>query len=101
MLVTARDIIVRHGETSAARIREELSGNLCRCTGYVGIVEAIEEVSKGKVARSPQAPVATTDAATVARPVEAPKEPLPRAFASWRCQQRRQPAKVGRRSKYA
>ncbi|GAA3792700.1 hypothetical protein GCM10022380_06820 [Amycolatopsis tucumanensis] len=25
-----------------ARIREELSGNICRCTGYVGIVDAVE-----------------------------------------------------------
>jgi carbon monoxide dehydrogenase subunit G len=30
------------------RIREELSGNLCRCTGYVGIVEAIRAVSLEK-----------------------------------------------------
>ena len=51
MLITARDIILRFGETGVARIREELSGNLCRCTGYVGIVEAIEEVSKGKAAQ--------------------------------------------------
>ena len=57
MLVTARDIILRLGETGAARIREELSGNLCRCTGYVGIVDAIEEVSRGTVARDPGAPI--------------------------------------------
>jgi carbon-monoxide dehydrogenase small subunit len=63
MLVTARDIILRLGETSTARIREELSGNLCRCTGYVGIVEAVEEVSRGKVARDPNVPVAATAAA--------------------------------------
>jgi carbon-monoxide dehydrogenase small subunit len=48
MLVTARDIVQRLGEVNAPRIREELAGNLCRCTGYVGIVEAIEEVSRGK-----------------------------------------------------
>ena len=72
MLITARDIILRLGETGAARIREELSGNLCRCTGYVGIVEAIEEVSKGKVARSPQATVVTTESTVAQRPVDAP-----------------------------
>ncbi len=49
MLITARDIVLRLGEIGPARIREELSGNLCRCTGYVGIVEAIEEVCKGKL----------------------------------------------------
>jgi aerobic-type carbon monoxide dehydrogenase small subunit (CoxS/CutS family)/carbon monoxide dehydrogenase subunit G len=48
MLASARDIISRLGEVSERRIREELSGNLCRCTGYVGIVEAIRGVSVGK-----------------------------------------------------
>ena len=44
MLVTARDIVVRLPDADANRIREELGGNLCRCTGYVGIVEAIRAV---------------------------------------------------------
>ncbi|HLB99222.1 MAG TPA: (2Fe-2S)-binding protein, partial [Acetobacteraceae bacterium] len=44
MLVTARDIVARLGDVPEARIREELSGNLCRCTGYVGIVAAIRAV---------------------------------------------------------
>ena len=60
MLVTARDIILRLGETGASRIREELSGNLCRCTGYVGIVDAIEEVSKGRAPCDPRAPIVAT-----------------------------------------
>jgi carbon monoxide dehydrogenase subunit G len=47
-LVSARDIVSRLGEVSELRIREELSGNLCRCTGYVGIVEAIRAVSLDK-----------------------------------------------------
>jgi aerobic carbon-monoxide dehydrogenase small subunit len=41
MLVTARDIVTRLPHADAARVRNELSGNLCRCTGYVGIVRAI------------------------------------------------------------
>ena len=41
MLVTARDIIMRLPDADEARIRKELSGNLCRCTGYMGIVRAI------------------------------------------------------------
>ena len=45
MLITARDIVTRLGAASERRIREELAGNLCRCTGYVGIVAAIAEVS--------------------------------------------------------
>ncbi|HEV2549164.1 MAG TPA: 2Fe-2S iron-sulfur cluster-binding protein [Stellaceae bacterium] len=54
MLMTARDIALRLPAADAARVRLELSGNLCRCTGYVGIVRAI-----GSVLRDPE----TTDAA--------------------------------------
>src|SRR5262249_16515982 len=46
MLVTARDIVVRLPEADDERIRLELAGNLCRCTGYVGIVRAIRRVLK-------------------------------------------------------
>jgi carbon-monoxide dehydrogenase small subunit len=42
MLVTARDIVMRLPNADRQRIRRELSGNLCRCTGYLGIVNAIE-----------------------------------------------------------
>ena len=41
MLATARDIVTRLPEANEKRVRLELSGNLCRCTGYVGIVNAI------------------------------------------------------------
>jgi carbon-monoxide dehydrogenase small subunit len=41
MLVTARDIVSRLPEAEERRVRLELSGNLCRCTGYVGIVRAV------------------------------------------------------------
>src|SRR5204863_5145465 len=44
MLMTARDIVLRLPQADEARIRLELSGNLCRCTGYVGIVRAIQRV---------------------------------------------------------
>lgn len=44
MLVTARDIVQRLPHADEARIRLELSGNLCRCTGYRGIVRAIQRV---------------------------------------------------------
>lgn|GEM_PF-30013 len=44
MLITARDIIQRFPDADEARIRLELSGNLCRCTGYMGIVSAIKAV---------------------------------------------------------
>jgi carbon-monoxide dehydrogenase small subunit len=44
MLVTARDIVTRLPDADEARIRKELAGNLCRCTGYMGIVAAIQRV---------------------------------------------------------
>jgi carbon-monoxide dehydrogenase small subunit len=44
MLVTARDIVLRLPEADEDRIRLELAGNLCRCTGYNGIVRAIRRV---------------------------------------------------------
>jgi carbon-monoxide dehydrogenase small subunit len=44
MLATAHDIVTRLPEADEARIRLELAGNLCRCTGYRGIVRAIQRV---------------------------------------------------------
>lgn len=44
MLITSRDIAQRVSEPDEQRIRVELSGNLCRCTGYVGIVRAVKRV---------------------------------------------------------
>jgi carbon-monoxide dehydrogenase small subunit len=44
MLATARDIVLRLPTADEARVRVELAGNLCRCTGYQGIVDAILDV---------------------------------------------------------
>jgi carbon-monoxide dehydrogenase small subunit len=41
MLITARDILRRKPDIDEATLRVELSGNLCRCTGYAGIVRSI------------------------------------------------------------
>jgi carbon-monoxide dehydrogenase small subunit len=46
MLATARDIVLRLPEADENRVRIELAGNLCRCTGYMGIVSAILAVLK-------------------------------------------------------
>jgi carbon-monoxide dehydrogenase small subunit len=43
MLATAYDIVTRLPNADRQRIRAELSGNLCRCTGYLGIIDAIEK----------------------------------------------------------
>ena len=45
MLITARDIVGRLSDVDIPRIRLELAGNLCRCTGYAGVVSAIHEVA--------------------------------------------------------
>jgi carbon-monoxide dehydrogenase small subunit len=44
MLVAARDIVLRLPQADEARVREEMAGNLCRCTGYRGIVRAVLSV---------------------------------------------------------
>ena len=44
MLVAARDLVRRKNGLSRREIRHEMSGNLCRCTGYMGIVDAIARV---------------------------------------------------------
>jgi aerobic carbon-monoxide dehydrogenase small subunit len=55
MMVTARDIVRRLPDADEDRIRLELAGNLCRCTGYNGIVRAIRRV----LAQGPQATEST------------------------------------------
>ena len=42
MLMTVRDMLFRGVALDEAAIRQELSGNLCRCTGYGGIVQAVK-----------------------------------------------------------
>ena len=43
MLATAHALLTEEPEAPKERIREVLSGNLCRCTGYIPIVEAVFE----------------------------------------------------------
>jgi carbon-monoxide dehydrogenase small subunit len=46
ILMTAKALLEREPRPSRERIREAVSGNLCRCTGYQQIFEAIEEAAK-------------------------------------------------------
>jgi carbon-monoxide dehydrogenase small subunit len=49
MLITATALLERNPEPTEAEIREALVGNLCRCTGYVRIVDAIQSAAgKGR-----------------------------------------------------
>jgi carbon-monoxide dehydrogenase small subunit len=43
MVMSAIDLAERHPNASEQTIREELQGNLCRCTGYQNIVKAVRE----------------------------------------------------------
>jgi carbon-monoxide dehydrogenase small subunit len=51
MLTTAHALLTDEPDADKARIREVLSGNLCRCTGYIPIVEAIYEARTAYAAR--------------------------------------------------
>jgi carbon-monoxide dehydrogenase small subunit len=51
MIVSARDAVLRLQDPSEHDIRVAMSGNLCRCTGYVGIVRAIQRVISDRRAR--------------------------------------------------
>ena len=91
MLMTARDIVTRLPDADEKRIRLELSGNLCRCTGYVGIVEAIQSAlatvkALGRVHPSTPRPIGPAgshppaipkDFSRSPRPVEAAPAPQP------------------------
>ena len=45
MILTAKALLERNPNPSEAEVRKAISGNLCRCTGYVKIIEAITTVA--------------------------------------------------------
>ena len=51
MLVSARDVVLRMQTPSEHDIRVAMSGNLCRCTGYVGIIRAVQRVIEARRSR--------------------------------------------------
>ncbi|MEC9369317.1 MAG: 2Fe-2S iron-sulfur cluster-binding protein [Pseudomonadota bacterium] len=53
MLIAARDLVRRHKALDERGIRELMSGNLCRCTGYMGIVRAVQSVLADRPADLP------------------------------------------------
>jgi len=46
MVMTAHAFLLKHKNPTRAQIRKAISGNLCRCTGYQQIIDAIEEAAK-------------------------------------------------------
>jgi len=51
MLLTAQELLLYEPMPSRDKIREHLSGNYCRCTGYQAIVDAVEAVAQARSAR--------------------------------------------------
>ena len=54
-MMTAKALLAREPEPSRERIKEALSGNLCRCTGYQQIVDSVEEAARRLRAERPSA----------------------------------------------
>ena len=48
MVLAAADLLRRCPDPSEAEIREGLAGNICRCTGYVKIVDAVQAAAAGR-----------------------------------------------------
>lgn len=48
MIVTAKSFLEKHTNPSRMQIKQAMSGNLCRCTGYKKIVDAVEDVASKK-----------------------------------------------------
>jgi len=51
MLLTAQELLQNGATPSRNHIREHISGNYCRCTGYHAIVDAIESVAQARAAK--------------------------------------------------
>ncbi|QVK19882.1 (2Fe-2S)-binding protein [Mycoplasmatota bacterium] len=48
MIMSTSAILEKHEKPTEEQIREGISGNLCRCTGYVKIVDAIQSLAENK-----------------------------------------------------
>jgi aerobic carbon-monoxide dehydrogenase small subunit len=53
MLIAAQDLLLSEAAPSREAIREHLSGNYCRCTGYHAIVDAIEATARSRAGGKP------------------------------------------------
>jgi carbon-monoxide dehydrogenase small subunit len=51
MLIAAQDLLIQEQEPDRERIREHLSGNYCRCTGYQAIIDAVETTARARRGR--------------------------------------------------
>jgi aerobic-type carbon monoxide dehydrogenase small subunit (CoxS/CutS family) len=56
MLMLAEGLLASNPDPSASEIRETMASNLCRCTGYQGILDAVAETARRRRAAADQAP---------------------------------------------
>jgi carbon-monoxide dehydrogenase small subunit len=77
MLIAARDVVLRLPDADEARVREEMAGNLCRCTGYRGIVRAILRVLAGRRAGRGVGGGGTAGVTEAGRPRRGGRSPSP------------------------
>jgi carbon-monoxide dehydrogenase small subunit len=62
MILAAKALLTRNPHPSEQEVREAISGNLCRCTGYVHVVEAVMAVAEGRVTPVEDSAAAATEA---------------------------------------
>jgi carbon-monoxide dehydrogenase small subunit len=53
MIMSARELLARNAAPTREEIAEAIAGNLCRCTGYEPIIDAIEAVARARRAGKP------------------------------------------------
>ena len=46
MMMSAKQLLAENPDPSEQEIREHLSGNICRCTGYVNIIKAVQQAAR-------------------------------------------------------
>jgi len=56
MMLSARALLSENAEPSTAEIKDALAGNLCRCTGYTQIIQAVQLCVAEAAERTPAAP---------------------------------------------
>jgi carbon-monoxide dehydrogenase small subunit len=52
MLMAAQDLLKQNSTPDREQIREHLSGNYCRCTGYQAIIDAVESTARARAGRA-------------------------------------------------
>jgi len=87
MLATSRDIVLRLPEADEQRVRIELSGNICRCTGYQGITAAVLSVLTD-LREHPDDEVEALRSAAAQGKAALPEQPQAQDFAGFKAVQR-------------